>query len=181
MAKSAILHSRINEGSYRVTILWSALFHALLFTILIFFPDLIPAGKPFLLGTGPGGGSGGDTIPITLADDQSGGIGQYKPSFKPQLPAVEPPKPEPNPKDEKATELPALTKEKKEKKEPKPPKDLAKVPSNYIPVDPGPGAGGAGHGPDDLLGQQGKRHPVRGHGAGWGHPGRGAGPGWFGQ
>lgn len=150
MAKSVILASKIDEGSYLSTTLASALFHALLFMGVIFFPKLIPYGKPVVLGTGPGGGSGGDAIPVGLADDLGGGAGQYKPALRPQPPVAEVPKSEvakavEKPREEKAVDLPEIAKPKKETKQTTEKfKDLPKLPPNYIPIEPKPGAGGSG-------------------------------------
>lgn len=117
--------------------------------VLVFLlPYLLPRAAPIVLGTGPGGGLGGESITVGLVDELAGGTGMFKPSPVPQPPvlqtepAPEPPKPEVVPLPQTVELKKAPPKAEKAKTEGKETKTLPD--SNVIPTAPRPGAGGTG-------------------------------------
>lgn len=124
--------------------------HALFALLLVFGGYLLPTAA-VQIGSGQGGGRGGDIATVGLVDELSGGAGMYKPSIVPQPPALEE-KPSP-PVESKAIPIPESTK-------PQPKKPAARQPAakpdsrtakpkplpdtNLIPTRPEPGSGGIG-------------------------------------
>ena len=134
----SVLTSHVREEGYRVSFIASVVSHASLFLVFVFAVDLLPAGNPIVIGTGPGGGQGGDFVSVGLSDEFNGGTGMYKPSIVPR-PEAAPPEPveEPPPVSEEVFEqkgTPQRT----------PPPSPAQTPSpGAIPQPPEPGSGGA--------------------------------------
>jgi TonB family protein len=125
---------------YRTAFLVSLAFHALVALLLIFGGYLLPT-TVIQLGSGPGGGIGGDISTVGVVDEFSGGAGMFKPSIVLKPPAL---KEKPVPKAEsKAIPLPQTIESKKKK-----PKNVKNTPpppdSNAIPTEPEPGSGGIG-------------------------------------
>ncbi len=114
--------------------------HIFVALVLIFGGYLLPSAT-VVIGTGPGGGIGGDAYSVGVVDEFSGGTGMYKPSIIPQPPALLKEAPV---KEDKAIPLPGAL----EPKKPKPTaKEIAKAKlpdTNVIPTAPEPGSGGIG-------------------------------------
>ena len=127
----------------------SIVLHVALVTFAVLAPYLLPSPATIQIGSGPGGGMGGESYVVGIADDLGGGEGMIKPSLIPQppvLPAEKVVKEEPK----ETVAIPDTVAPKKtvprqqqviqsnEKKA------LPARPSNVIPTSPMPGAGGAG-------------------------------------
>jgi TonB family protein len=111
--------------------------------LFLFFGGFFYSSTPIRIGSGPGGGSGGDISTVGVVDELSGGAGMIKPSLTPKPPALQ----EEIPRDvTKAIPLPKTVEPKKKKNEPKPPQKEAPITqnSNVIPTAPEPGSGGVG-------------------------------------
>jgi len=141
MHRGTILDIPLVEEKYGRSFGVSVLGHAALFLVLVYGGLALPSST-IRLGSGAGGGTGGDISTVGVVDDLSGGAGMIKPSIVPQPPAlIEEKRPEPA----KSIPLP----EKTEPKRSKPAKTAAKPAppppqSNVIPVAPEPGSGGTG-------------------------------------
>lgn len=123
---------------YTGSFLASLLAHAAIFLIIVFGGLVLPSST-LRLGSGVGGGTGGDMPTVGVVDELSGGTGMFKPGLEPKPPAL--------PEEEqvnqpKAISLPQTPDSKKKKPDKKP----AIIPpkSNIIPVAPEPGSGGIG-------------------------------------
>lgn len=122
--------------------------HVLLLAFFLAVPYLMPGKTLIQLGTGPGGGSGGESYTVGVADDLGGGAGMFKPATTPQPPVLpverEIKKEEPS----KAVALPDTLAAKKKKKTvegaDKAPKEPPPAASSRIPVADAKGQGGAG-------------------------------------
>jgi TonB family protein len=143
---NTLLDIHLIEERYGRAFLASLVFHAALVLLIAFAPYLYgPTAIP--LGTGPGGGVGGETYAVGVVDELSGGAGMTKPSLTPQppaLPAETQTKQEPK---EKAVALPGAVETKKAKAQPDQTARRAAPAvgnSNVIPTEPQPGAGGTG-------------------------------------
>ncbi|MBI4481308.1 MAG: TonB family protein [Acidobacteria bacterium] len=138
------------EGPLWPYLAWAVAGHGLLLGLVLLLPRILPEGSPILIGTGPGGGQGGDILSVGLVDEWGGGAGQYKPSLKPQPPvpqAAEKPAEARKPEPKKAVALPDLQKKKSRRPDRHPEetervREKARVPPNYVPPPAGPGAGG---------------------------------------
>lgn len=151
MPAGRILQSHIREGDYRKSVLFSILAHVLLFLFFLFGVRLLPESAPLKIGTGPGGGQGGDFVSVGLADDLSGGAGMYKPAITPRAATA----PLPKKVEEKKVQPPPPTQEvflekkasveKKPTDEPPRKTQSKSVPAQkegLIPREPDPGKGG---------------------------------------
>ncbi len=146
--RGTLLNIPLVEEKYGRAFVASIAVHVALLFFLIFAPYLIPRSTPIIIGSGPGGGTGGEVYTVGVADEIAGGAGMVKPSIVPQPPALpqeaakEAPKPE-------AVALPQ-TIEKKPPKQAKEPADKSTKKkevlqkSNVIPTAPQPGVGGRG-------------------------------------
>jgi TonB family protein len=138
--RSVFYHSGSIEEKYSRAFVVSISIHVAVFLLVIFGPYLLPR-KVIQIGTGIGGGTGGDISTVGVIDELSGGAGMYKPSIKPTPPALEK-KPEED--KSKAIALPD-TLERKIKKVPKTKKSPeSKSAANIVPTPAEPGSGGAG-------------------------------------
>jgi TonB family protein len=145
--RGTLLNISLIEERYGGSVLASIVLHAAFVLLLFVVPYILPRPAPIRIGTGPGGGIGGDTYTVGVVDELAGGVGMTKPSLVPQPPALtaeKPAKEEPKPQ---AVPLPNTLASKKParkpdqtagKKEAPPPK------SNVIPTAPELGAGGTG-------------------------------------
>ncbi len=86
-------HASAIRERYDRPFLVSLSIHTAIFLFALFGGYLIPR-KDIMLGTGLGGGTGGDITTVGVIDDLSGGAGMDKPSLVPQPPALKeaPPK-----------------------------------------------------------------------------------------
>jgi TonB family protein len=135
--------------------------HFLLFVFFLYGVHLLPSPEPLLIGSGPGGGQGGDFVSVGLAAEISGGEGMYKPPITPR-PVSAPPLPERREEEKVETVQPEqdvfLEKkaDRKKKKQTAKPKKKAKprpsqetsglIPREADPGKPGPPGGSAGSG-----------------------------------
>ncbi len=149
--RGTLLDIPLVQERYGRSVLASIAIHLAVVFLLVFVPYLLPRPDAIVLGSGPGGGSGGDSFAVGLADDLSGGAGMTKPSLLPQPPALPAEKPavkEEPPKDSVA--LPDTVMPKKARKAEKTAVNPSSKPlppvkgSNVIPTAPRPGAGGTG-------------------------------------
>ena len=114
----------------------------------LFSPDVL------IIGAGPGGGQGGDTVRVGLTGSADGGNGElFKPALKPEPPALpvpaqtaEPAAGTPPQKEDFQVKNPKSRRVAKALPSPALPKNeaAAAVPSNQIPRETGPGTGGTG-------------------------------------
>jgi TonB family protein len=137
---NAFSHPGSFEEKYSRTFIVSISIHVAVFLLVIFGQYLYPR-KVIQIGTGLGGGTGGDISTVGVIDELSGGAGMFKPSITPKPPALEE-KPVEN--KSKAIPLPDTVDRKKKtipqtKTSPK-----AKPAANIIPTEPEPGSGGTG-------------------------------------
>jgi len=117
--------------------------HGALVLLFLFGSYLLPT-TVVQIGSGAGGGTGGDVTTVGVVDELSGGAGMVKPSLVPKPPALEE---KSVPKDEsKAIPLPQTVEPTKKKPETRRIAKTAKtVPeTNVIPTAPEPGSGGTG-------------------------------------
>jgi biopolymer transport protein TolR len=129
------------EENYRCSFIVSVCIHLAIFILVIFGQYFFPR-KVVHIGSGMGGGKGGDIATIGVVDEFSGGAGMIKPSIVPKPPALTDDKP--TPKQDKAIPLPRTIEPKKKKvqeilKAPKPTMD-----TSIIPTTGEKGSGGAG-------------------------------------
>jgi TonB family protein len=128
------------EEKFGRSFLFSLVIHALAAVILLYAGYLLPRAA-IVIGSGPGGGTGGDTYTVGVVDELSGGMGMIKPALVPQPPALLKEAP---PKTDKAIPLAGTTEPKKTKPTAKEMERSAKIDpkSNVIPTEPEPGSGG---------------------------------------
>ncbi|HSW39054.1 MAG TPA: TonB C-terminal domain-containing protein [Acidobacteriota bacterium] len=148
-----LLRIHLPEERYGRYFFYSIGIHGLMALLFIVGQMFIPQ-TTIILGSGPGGGAGGDISTVGIVDELSGGAGMVKPSIVPRPPALTT---EPAPIDEsKAIPIPeTVTPVKKQpaakpavKPAAKPAPQAAKADttSNVIPTAPQPGSGGIAHG-----------------------------------
>jgi len=146
-----LLRTHLPAPAYRKPFLVSAAGHVLFFVFFLFAPDLLPGGEVLVLGTGLGGGQGGDFVTVGLSPELSGGEGMYKPSLTPQPAAVPAPPPRTEPPAEPKEAVPLAKAAPQKAPEPAPPRRAeparrtAEPPqAGAIPREPEPGSGGSG-------------------------------------
>lgn len=128
------------EEKYGQSLLASLGIHGIVILMVVFGGYLLPQ-TVIQIGSGPGGGTGGDVTTVGVVDELSGGAGMIKPSLVPKPPALL----KEVPVDQsKAVPLPGTVEPKKKKPETKVKPKAAKVipNSNIIPTAPEPGSGG---------------------------------------
>ncbi len=120
--------------------------HLLALLVVILAPYLLPSPQAIQIGTGPGGGTGGESYTVGVADDLAGGFGMTKPSLIPQPPALIEEKPAKEEPVKEAVQIPDTLEIKKArpKQERAVKKETPPAKSNVIPTAPQPGAGGTG-------------------------------------
>jgi TonB family protein len=100
------------------------------------------------LGSGPGGGTGGETYTVGIADELAGGMGMTKPSLTPQPPALAAEDRAQEKSRDDVVPLPGTIDPKKKQESPGnailASRSAAVPPANVIPTAPQPGAGGTG-------------------------------------
>ena len=133
------LNGSVKEKYSRSFIL-SISIHVAVFLFLVFGQHLLPR-KVIQIGTGAGGGTGGDTSTVGVIDELSGGAGMVKPFIVPKPPALEE-----KPVESKSKAIPVPdTVERRIKKPPQTSKSSKAKPStNMIPTPAEKGSGGAG-------------------------------------
>jgi TonB family protein len=136
--------SRLRSG-----VVTSACAHVALLGLLSILPALFPP-RVVIMGTGAGGGRGGDIVRVGLADLDGGSGNLFKPALTPEAPAVPAPaKPEDVQVPPQADDFPVAPAKRAQKEQPpaktSPRKEVkATLPATTIPRETGPGAGGAG-------------------------------------
>ena len=137
-----VLELQLVKERYTGSFLASLLAHAAVFLLLIFGGLVLPSST-VRLGSGAGGGTGGDVSTVGVVDELSGGAGMLKPALEPKPPAL--------PEEEQVTQPKAIAlPQTLDPRKKKPEKNAAKKPdvispkSNVIPVAPEPGSGGMG-------------------------------------
>ncbi len=149
--RGTLLQIPLVDERYGSSLLASVGLHAGAVLLFLIAPFILPRPAPLRIGTGPGGGQGGESYAVGVADELGGGAGMIKPSLVPQPPALPAEKvaakEEDNPK---AVPIPDTIAPKKTKPKAQP-KEIAstKKPAparetNAIPTSPRPGAGGTG-------------------------------------
>ena len=148
--RGTLLDLPLIQERYGRSFLISIAIHLLLLAFFVTAPFFMPALSPTRLGTGPGGGSGGESYLVGVADNLGGGEGLIKPATTAQPPALPPeiPAAKENKKAEaaKAVPMPDTVKPKSSKKAPESTqaKKNAAAASPVIPVAGAKGAGGSG-------------------------------------
>ncbi len=149
--RGTLLNIPLVEERYGKSFAAAVAIHALVLAFFLLAPLLLPSLSPLQLGTGPGGGTGGESYTIGVADDLGGGAGMYKPALTPQPPVLQVQSPKETKKAEvvpKAVPLPGTIESKTKKKAAETPAKSKKAESapatNVIPVADAKGAGGGG-------------------------------------
>jgi TonB family protein len=137
-----LLEIDLIKERYSRSFVASVAIHCLALVLFVIVPYIFPSSQTITIGSGMGGGSGGDPYTVGVADEFKGGLGMTKPSLIPQPPALPEKREEKKPE---AVEIPDTI----EKKKPRPtvPLNRKKTPpkkTNAIPTEPEPGAGGTG-------------------------------------
>jgi TonB family protein len=145
--RGTLLDIPLIEERYGRSVLASFGIHAALFLFIWLGPYLFPSISPVRIGTGPGGGLGGETYAVGVIDDLGGGAGMIKPSVTPQPPAL-PQEKQIKPEPKEAVALPDTIAPKKKPQRAEDTqagkKKVQPQNSNVIPTEPRPGAGGTG-------------------------------------
>jgi membrane protein involved in colicin uptake len=148
--RGTLLDLPLIQERYGWAFVVSIAFHCLLVAFFLLAPLFMPELSPIQIGTGPGGGTGGESYSVGVTDDLGGGAGLFKPALTPQPPAL--PVEKPAQKEEvisKAIPLPNTVVPKSSKKSAetaatKAAKTIPAPASNVIPVAGAKGAGGSG-------------------------------------
>lgn len=145
-----LLNITLLDERYGRPFLASMGLHVALLGLTVLTPYLLPSPAAIQVGSGPGGGMGGDSYAVGVTDDLGGGEGMIKPSLIPQPPAL-PPEPVAKEQPKEAVAIPDTVAPKKtvpRQQQPAVPSKAKKVspaqPTNVIPTSPMPGAGGSG-------------------------------------
>jgi TonB family protein len=133
-----LLRIPLIEENYSWATVASIAFHGILILIALFGARLFPQ-KVTQLGSGPGGGTGGDVATVGVVEQLSGGAGMVKPAMLPKPPALEKELPD---KVEKAIPIPGTLDSKKKQETKKKPEKTSNDLHNIIPTSSEPGSGG---------------------------------------
>lgn len=138
--RGTLLRIPLTEERFGSSLLASVGVHGIALLLALFGGLLLPS-RTIQLGSGAGGGTGGDVSTVGVVDDLSGGAGMVKPSLTPKPPALEEKAPEID--NSKAISLPQTIEPKKKPRQ----KQAVANPrpnDNVIPTAPQPGSGGSG-------------------------------------
>jgi len=145
--RGTLLNISLLEERYSGSIFASIAIHIGIVLFFFLVPYLLPRPAAIQIGTGPGGGSGGEVYTVGVVDELAGGTGMTKPSLIPEPPAL----PESVTQEKAAPQAVPLPNTIEPKKPPRKADDNAakkevKLPpnTNVIPTVPRPGAGGTG-------------------------------------
>jgi TonB family protein len=145
--RGTLLNIPLVEERYGRSFALAVGLHVLVLAFFLLAPLFLPSLSPLQLGTGAGGGTGGESYTIGVADDLGGGAGMYKPALTPQ-PPVRPKETKKAEAVSKAVPLPGVVEPKTKKKAPETSASKSKkaepAETNAIPVANAKGAGGAG-------------------------------------
>jgi len=141
-SRGTLLRIPLMRERYGPSFLASLGIHGVALLLFVFGGYLLPT-TVVRIGSGAGGGTGGDVVTVGVVDELSGGAGMVKPSIVPRPPALEE---KPIPLDEnKAIPIPQTIDPKRKKpntREIQKPKTHPET--NVIPTAPEPGSGGTG-------------------------------------
>lgn len=151
-----LLQIPLIEEKYGRSVLLSIALHAALLFLILLGGRLLPQ-TAVQLGSGPGGGIGGDISTVGVVTELSGGAGMVKPSMVPKPPALEK-----LPLEDvlKAVPLPGTLEARKKPEVRKTAKAAPPPPGNVIPTAPEPGSGGVAGGSGGSGGGSGGGHGV---------------------
>jgi TonB family protein len=139
--RKTILDIPLIEERYGRSLAVSIAAHGALLLILIYGGYLLPSAV-IQIGSGPGGGEGGDIPTVGVVDELSGGAGMVKPSLVPKPPALPD---EVRPVPAKAIPVPQTLEPRKKPQEKARKEPVKPLPNtNVIPVAAEPGSGGVG-------------------------------------
>jgi hypothetical protein len=124
--------------NYNRSAIASLSIHGILLLLVLFGGRLFPQ-TVLKLGSGPGGGAGGDITTVGVVEELSGGAGMVKPAMVPKPPVLEKESVEEN---EKAIPMPGSLDTKKKKEIAKNDKKIKTDMRNIIPTSAEPGSGG---------------------------------------
>lgn len=143
---ATMLNIRLLEERFGRSFLASLCLHMLFAATMLLLPRFLPRPQPLLIGSGPGGGIGGESYAVGTVDEVSGGAGMVKPSIIPQPPALVVEQKAPEVVKKEAVALPDTAREKKRPPVPKSAAAVKKVPPSalVIPTQAERGSGGAG-------------------------------------
>ena len=143
-SRGTLLRIPLIQEKYGPSFFASLGIHALVVLLMIFGGYLLPS-TAIQIGSGPGGGTGGDVTTVGVVDELSGGTGMVKPSLVPKPPALKDKPPE---KDQsKAIPLPNTIEPKRKPEIKQSARNAKPIPvpdTNAIPTAPEPGSGGVG-------------------------------------
>jgi TonB family protein len=142
-SQGTLLNITLTEEKYGHSFLLALALHGIVLLIAAFGGYLLPSAAVQIIGSGPGGGTGGEAYTVGVVDELAGGTGMFKPALTPKPPALLDETPVKN--ESKAIPLPRTVEPKKKKYTDKEIKKSKISPSsNVIPTAPEPGAGGTG-------------------------------------
>jgi TonB family protein len=148
--RGTLLDLPLIEERYGWAFFSSIALHGLVLGLFLLVPLLVPRASPIQIGTGPGGGRGGEAYTVGVADDFGGGAGLFKPATTAQPPVLPAEKAVKKEEPDKAVPLPntLVAKTKKQAKEDavKTSKAGVAAPSEQIPVADAKGTGASGSG-----------------------------------
>jgi TonB family protein len=143
--RGTLLNIELIEERYGSSALASLAIHLAVVLLLFVLPYVLPRPNPIRLGTGPGGGSGGETYTVGVVDELAGGVGMTKPSLVPQPPALAAEKAVKEAPKQEAVPLPNTVSPKKPARKAEQTATKKEAPkSNVVPTAPELGAGGTG-------------------------------------
>lgn len=142
-----MLNIPLLEERFGRSFLASLCLHVMFAAAMLLLPRFLPRPQPLLIGSGPGGGIGGESYAVGVVDEVSGGAGMVKPSIVPQPPALIVEQKVPETARKEAIALPDTAREKKRPPAAKATTAQKKAPppsSLVVPTKPQPGVGGVG-------------------------------------
>jgi TonB family protein len=139
-AYSSVFHHGSLDERYGRPFAVSLSIHIAVFLLAIFGSYLLPR-REITIGTGPGGGTGGETATVGVVDDLSGGANMVKPSLSPAPPVLEEKPPDSK---SKAVALPDTLDRRIKKPTPTSKSAKTKPETNVVPTPLKPGSGGSG-------------------------------------
>ena len=141
-----MLNIPLVEERFGPSFLGALSLHVLFAAAMLLLPRFLPRPEPLLIGSGPGGGIGGESYTVGVVDEVSGGAGMVKPSIVPQPPALVAEQKAPEVARKEAIALPDTAREKKPPPAAKAKAAEKKTPpsSLVVPTQPQTGVGGVG-------------------------------------
>ncbi len=151
--RGTLLELPLIQERYGPAFIASIAIHSGIVAFFLVAPFLMPRLSPIQIGTGPGGGTGGESYTVGVADNLGGGAGLIKPATSLQPPALPVEKPAKKEIKKQETETkavplpePGASKNRKKAVEAtaKASKSIPASRSSQIPVPDAKGAGGSG-------------------------------------